>query len=41
MDYEMKYNEALERAKKLHKGLEGYNSNREVIEIIFPELAES
>lgn len=41
MNYEKKYNEALERATKLHEGLKGYNANREVIENIFPELAES
>ena len=41
MDYEQKYNEALEKAKKLRNGFEGYNANVAIIEQIFPELRES
>ena len=41
MDYEKKYNEALEQAKRLYDGLDGYSSNRKVLEEIFPELRES
>lgn len=40
MDYEKKYMEALERAKKLHSEPTG-GTERIVCEQIFPELAES
>ena len=35
------YDEALERAKKLKEGFDGYNANVAIIEQIFPELRES
>jgi len=41
MDYEKKYNEALERAKKFHKKELYAESNGNLVEYIFPELAES
>ena len=41
MDYAKRYNEALERAKKLRDGFDGYTANVAIIEQIFPELKES
>lgn len=41
MDYEKKYNEALERAKELLLGNEHSNTIRSYFEHIFPELRES
>jgi hypothetical protein len=41
MNYEKKYNEALERAKKLLLGNEHSNTIRSYFEHIFPELSES
>ena len=39
--YEKKYSEALEKARELRNGFEGYNANVAIIEQIFPELRES
>ena len=39
MDYEKKYNEALERAKNLYPGV--HEHNKKMLEQIFPELRES
>ncbi len=36
-----KYEEALQKAKRLYDGLDGYSFNRKVLEEIFPELRES
>lgn len=43
MDYEKKYNEALERAKKVKHDIEniGCSMAPDMLEVIFPELAES
>ena len=43
MDYEKKYNEALEKARKLYNDAKAneYKSDMEDYESIFPELAES
>ncbi len=39
MNYEKKYNEALERARNLYPGV--HSHNKAMLEQIFPELAES
>ena len=41
MDYEKKYNEALERARTEYKNHESFNGFREMLLHIFPELKES
>lgn len=41
MDYEKKYNEALERAKRLRDSFYQTMNAKRVVEEIFPELAES
>ena len=41
MDYENKYNEALERARTEYKNHESFNGFREMLLYIFPELKES
>ena len=41
MNYEQKYNEALERARKEYKTHESFNGFREMLLCIFPELEES
>ena len=41
MDYEQKYNEALEKAKSIHDNPDASRNRKEWIEDIFPELAES